>query len=131
VLGVLTLICGCDDCCGITSLGFHLALYDLELLSFFVIPHDILAHLVIFIISSNKEKTIHVVGPTLPRVFSSGGYTNNVDGFFLVGGYNENDQMRKDVMRYDEETQQFKIVEGQMETERGYTAAIITSTDQC
>ena len=69
-------------------------------------------------------------GPTLPRGFYLGGYTN-VDGFFLVGGKDENNQDRKDVMMYDEETQQFKITEGKMETGRRSTAAIITSTDQC
>lgn len=73
-------------------------------------------------------------GPTLPRGFSYGGYTNNADGFFLVGGVDEKDPQqtpRKDVMWYDEESQQFKELEGQMETGRRLTAAIITSTDQC
>jgi hypothetical protein len=70
-------------------------------------------------------------GPTLPRGFRNGGYTNNEDGLFLVGGFDENGLLRKDVMMYDEESQQFKILEGQMETARDATAAIITSTDQC
>ena len=68
-------------------------------------------------------------GPTLPRGFYSGGYTN-VDEFFLIGGW-DGSQVRKDVMMYDEENQIFKITEGKMETGRESTAATITSTDQC
>ena len=60
-----------------------------------------------------------------------GGYTTNEDGFFLVGGNDENSQMRQDVMMYNEESQQFKILGGKMKTGRSFTTAIIKSTDQC
>ena len=68
-------------------------------------------------------------GPNLPRDFAYGGYTN-VNGFFLVGGVDLNGIMMNYVMMYDEETQQFKITEGKMETGRHWQA-IVSSTDQC
>ena len=68
-------------------------------------------------------------GPNLPRDFAYGGYTN-VNGFFLVGGVDLNGIMMNYVMMYDEETQQFKITEGKMETGRHWTA-IVSSTNQC
>ena len=62
-------------------------------------------------------------GPLLPRGFYYGGYTQNIDDFILMGGW-DGSSYRSDLLRYNQADQKFEFLEGNLITGRGRFGAI-------
>ena len=68
-------------------------------------------------------------GPTLPRDFTSGGYTSQ-PRFIMIAGQDENGKARKDTIVWNEDQETFDIGSGAIENPRSETAAVVTYSDE-
>ena len=63
-------------------------------------------------------------GPNLPRGFVYGGYVSNENHpLILVGGKDENNNKRNDIMAYDKELNTFEVLPGKLKYARSQFAA--------
>ena len=75
-----------------------------------------------------------IEGPSLLRGFRFGGYINYPEnnGFILIGGKDEKDNYRTDMMWYNDDKNTFEFLPGNLATARGdFGVALHESTDDC
>ena len=72
-------------------------------------------------------------GPNLPRAFEYGGYVSDGEhSLVLIGGQDDNGDLREDIMEYNPQTNQFEFLNGTIETRRQYFSATgVRTQEEC